>query len=301
MSQEPVFNPTDSLRFELELGFGPFSDDSFSRETVRKVKEVYGDRIDIFKSQGEGKPFTGSNTFGLFAVDEIARPMGARVAHPPESELLLALGKMHEPGTYRDLGAVLDFSGNNHGMALRLHERLAREHQDLDMFPAILTDLATRLDDGSPRGLTLQPSDSYAYGITPAKILAGDKGSFRKDDPGLTMEGLPSKLGEGERTIYIRELHIAKQKGRSADNLGLSRLYLGSNLALVADDDGLAYSYSGGRVVLVKNQGADMQHYARLVEYVASLGEAKRHYIALLEALQSRIGAEITAHQKNNL
>jgi hypothetical protein len=248
-------------------------------EVVRRIDEEYGERLHIFSSHERGKDLAGSNMFGIFAVDEQVRDMGARVARPEDSEFLLALDKMPErTGAYKDsgavldLGAVIDFSGKNHELALRLYHMLGNEQQDLDRFPAVLTDLITRLSHVGKYGLALEPSSKYPVQMRTAKILSGRKGTFRSDDSNLLVNGIPSQLGRGKRRLFTTE-----QKPTSLGNLGLSALYLGTYLDLIVKGDNLAppaSSGSFGQVLLVSSENP-MQD---LAVYGTRLASMQRRY-----------------------
>jgi hypothetical protein len=179
----PKFSPSKKLEYKMEFGTLD-NDGKFGTYAVNKIHEKYKGRLDIFKDQGKGKPYAGSSALGISAVDELAKGRGAKVMLPEESEFLLFWGKMPEKTTsYKDLGVVLDFTGNNHELAMHLYKRLLKEHRDFDLFPAILTGLVTRLNDEiGDYGLALETSDNYPYGLTTAKILAKPQGKFSKDD-----------------------------------------------------------------------------------------------------------------------
>ena len=243
------FSPSKKLEYKMEFDTLD-NDGKFGTYAVNKIHENYKGRLDIFEDQGKGKPYAGSSTLGIFAVDELARGE-AGVMLPEESEFLLFRNMMPEKTTtYKDLGVTMDFTGKNHELAVHLYNMLLGEHKDFDLFPAILTGLVTRLNDRiGDYGLALEKSDKYPYGLTTAKILARPKGNFSKDDPNLIIEGVPSKLQAGERT-----LHTSSQKEQSIDNLGLSRFVLFGGSVLDSYVDGLAPSDSDGRVVLVREE-----------------------------------------------
>jgi len=240
------FSPEGLIKFrtEVTLPYGFLnSQDPMGDKIASQIHVDYNGRLDIFNPGGENNRYTGSHTFGLFAVDERARPMGARVIHPNESEILIR--QFHPPGSH--LGVVLDFSGKNHNLAVRLYSMLQKEDRDLDRFPAILTDLSTVLCDDSKYSLALQPGKSYPYQMRTAKILADKSGNFNfeANDPNLIKEGFPSELGRGSRQLLPNP-----QEETSVDNLGLSGFYLNRFLYLGADDDFLLHSTSG-QIILV--------------------------------------------------
>jgi hypothetical protein len=278
MAKSAKFHPEGFIG----LSHGYLRDDPWGvgRGIVSKIHKDYGGRLDIFGHQGKGEHCTGSSTLGVFAVDERARAGGAKVMLPEEAQLLIEHGIITK-GTYEDLGVVLDFSGNNHDLALRLYDRLNKEDQELDRFPAILTGLVTVLHDNSTYGLALQPSESYPYQMRTAKILSEKGGNFEDNDTNLISEGLPSRLGKGQRTLYTRT-----QNKPSVDNLGLSGFYLHGGLGLLADHYDLANSDSGGRVILVGSESSK--------DYAALYAKLRKDYFSGLEQLRTDIDREIS-------
>lgn len=150
---------------------------------------------------------------------------------------------------YVDYGAVLDFSGNNHKLAVEVFRRLPRELREIDRLPAMML------------GYGLQNSDEGDYGVAPvylegtelrtAKILSQPFGKFNESDDGLVSSGLPLRLGEGKRTLYT-----AIQGEPSEDSLGISRFYLNGCRDLGSGGDGLSGSNSDGWVVFVAREAA---------------------------------------------
>ncbi|MEK6889503.1 MAG: hypothetical protein AABW80_05360 [Nanoarchaeota archaeon] len=143
---------------------------------------------------------------------------------------------------YVDLGVVLDFSGRHHEMAMDMFGQLPAQLRDVKKLPAVLVKYGLKNFDKGSYGLGLVYNPNTQVRHSP--ILAKPTGVFRNEDVSLET-GLPSKLGQGTRTLWT-----ASQGEANEDNLGLSRLCLSSSLDLYADNVGLAYSVEDGRVVL---------------------------------------------------
>lgn len=190
-----------------------------------------------------------SNSLIRPVIDEVLpRYRGIR---PEEMEATLREGDFLgiRGNHYVDYGVVLDFSGNNHELAVEVFRKLPKKLRDFDRLPAVMLDYG------------LENSEKGDYGVVPiyreetefrtAKILSQPTGRFSSDDKELIRTGLPSKLGVGERTLYI-----LPQSKPSKDSLGISRFGLDGYLNLNSSWCCLASSGSGGRVVSVVREAA---------------------------------------------
>ena len=230
----------------------------FLKDFNQLVKAEYNDNSHL-KVLGlndvEGVPtIVGSNTLVLPVVQRLVS--GKRIGRPEDLQRTLNDGDTLSirGNHYIDLGAVLDFTGRNHEIALDFWEQLQgrapegfgfvahRSVTNLDMLPALIVGYGLANFDKGKYNLRLVNNSNTQ--VRPAKILAGRNGNF--DDSVVSLEtGLPSKLGNGNRTLYT-----ASQKAQSLDNLGLSRLCLYRYLYSDSYNVYLSYSYDYGRVVL---------------------------------------------------
>ncbi len=234
--------------------YGLLRNDAFGREVQAEVNsELSGTPAEIKAGYfvGQNSPMRASNSFIIYAVGESARRVSGKygkqrvsVMLPEDYELEILAGKLPEKGlTYRDYGTVLDFTGRNHDLAVHLYEQLPKELQDLGRLPAVVLGLIPRKGDKGNFGLVLNWSE-YSQ-LRSAEILKKKTGTFDEKDSKLVVEGIPSILGAGNRTLYT-----STQQNPSLDNLGLSRLYLSGDLSICSGNDSLADSSSGGRVGL---------------------------------------------------
>lgn len=183
----------------------------------------------------------GSNTFVLPVVNSLVSP-ARRVGMPEDLQRTLNDGDTLDirGNHYIDLGAVLDFTGRNHDLAVDLYDQIPQIK--LASIPSVVVGFGIDNSNKGAWGLKLVYTANTQ--LRPAQILANGDGRFGDADVSLET-GLPSKLGTGNRNLWT-----AKQKAPSIDNLGLSGLYLVRNLNLGSNNGDLAGSYDYGRVVL---------------------------------------------------
>jgi hypothetical protein len=251
MTNLPEFKPehnADGLWFDL------LRHDDVGKYVMENLEKEFGSYLGVFESQGEARPLVGSSAFAHFAVDSLVRPMGARVAGPKDLQRILdyGVGKMPEPGVY-DAGVVFAFSNCNHQMALDIHENLEATSESirrLKCYPAILSEGLKVVLYGHHLALEIREDADYNQ-VVPVPVLGCRGDRFEKSDPGLRTGGIPSKVGEGQRMLYI-PLPVGKPRSPELlENLGITRLYLDANLDLHADHDDLAYNSPIGRTILV--------------------------------------------------
>lgn len=110
------------------------------------------------------------------------------------------------------------------------------EHVDRSK-PYLITGLIdVSLDDNFEYGLKVDFNEfSEVYNHN--SLVKG--GNFDSNDPGLINDGLPSRLGQGIRTLYIGDGDVC-------------RFIRNRNLDLIAGNDNLASSYDTGRMRLVE-------------------------------------------------
>ena len=191
----------------------------------------------------------GSNSWVRPVIDEVLPQY--RGMKPEEVETTLREGdSLSIKGNhYVDYGVVLDFSGNNHELAVEVFGKLPKELRDLDRLPAVMLDYG------------LVNSSKGSYGVAPVyregtelrteKILSQCTGNFDANDLELPKTGLPSKLGTGSRTLYL-----AGQGKPCKDSLGILSFYLSWDLYVNVYDDILANSGGSGWVVSVVREAA---------------------------------------------
>jgi len=228
--------------------------------------------------RGSNGQVTHSNLFRISAINSVAREYGARVIRPETSEVLFAQGKLPEAGSvYYDFGAVLDFSGKNHDVAVNFYNQLPQEARELDRLPVVVLELAPVKSAIGKYGLSFE---STAFtSLRTAKIISQGTGNFDGSDSELFRTGLPSKHSQGSRKIYT-----LTQNKPSLDNLGVVGLYLGSRSNLNCYDEYLANANQNGRVALESAEGAS-QNFA---EYALNTRIEQ-------EVLEAKLGQETTA------
>ena len=185
----------------------------------------------------------GSNTLVLPVVQRVFS--NYRVGRPEDIQKTLNDGDTLsiKGNNYVDMGFALDFTGRHHAMALDFYNQLPPELQKLESFPSVVIGYGLKNLENTSYGLgfTYTPESTQ---VRPASILSQKTGTFRNEDVSLET-GLPSKIGEGTRTIFT-----STQREHSIDNLGISWFCLDSSLSVGADGDSLAGSGDVGRVVL---------------------------------------------------
>ena len=233
---------------EILEKFNGIIDSKYKRNPKLKVlnlREIEGRKI-----------LTGSSPLITPIINSIVSP-GYRTARPEEVETTLQGGDpVRIRGNYYvNYGLVLDFSGSNHDLAIKLFKQLPKEIRDFDRLPALMI------------GYGLRNSDKGNYGVAPvyqegtelrtAKIFVQPSGNFDAKDAELICSGLPFKFGDG-----TRRLHNSIQREPSKDSLGISGFDLGY-LDLCSDNEHLACSYGRGSVVLVRDEAVRAEKRAK--------------------------------------
>lgn len=208
-----------------EISYRQFANDELGKEIVARINEKYrGTAAEIPQRDIRRKKIAGSNSYRLFAMDETVRALGWHAMLPEEAQLLIKQKLPEKKKADYDLGLVLDFSGQNHGLALKLWGALPKELKDIDRLPAVAL------------GLQLRKSEDeliFTYGessqLRTAKILFFEEDGqmpFLADDEELFRTGLPSKIADWEKKDIDLFLYNVAQKEPSLENLGLSRFDL---------------------------------------------------------------------------
>ena len=269
----------------MEAPYRQLANDELGKEIVARVNEEFkGTPAEIPETDIRGNKIVGSNPYRLFAMDSEARDLGWRAMLSEESELLLAQNRLPEQGqTYYHLGLVLNFSGQNHDLALRLWGTLPQELREFGGLPAVALALQLRKKDDSLL---------FTYGeksqLRTAKILYSNETAgknFSSRDKELMRTGLPSEFTEGGD----RRLYLVAQRKPSLKNLGLLGLYLGRDLLLGSDDGDLTYSGEVGRGGLVRCGATrdDFQNYI-----MQEIGREHKTEISKLKEQRTRLAGK---------
>lgn len=194
----------------------------------------------------------GSNSFAVVLANQILRQEGLRTANQADLEKVLRLGVLPLRGTYEDTGLVLrseedgDYSKNTllaRDLAKQVKERgIELSPKNPVMIPLTGLELENADNDYNLKFRLREDAEIYN-----APILNEKNGNFSSEDiDGKT--GLPTKLGEGNRTLYTR-------------GSGLSGLGLYYGLGLFSDGGSLGSSYGGvGRVVVVSGEATSPEN-----------------------------------------
>ena len=187
---------------------------AFLEEFNARAEELYGDAGEKVKVLNyNGNTLTGSNPFAVVHVNRVMRPQGILTATPADLEAF----RSNLRGTYKDSALVLRSAGDsyepNDYIARHLSEQLRGSlKRQIGKVPIVIPLVGLNLvrDAKSSYGLSFRLRD----GAQPYKapILAESNSTFRSEDVNAKT-GLPTKLGNGDRTLYTRQE-------------GLSRLYL---------------------------------------------------------------------------
>ena len=222
--------------------------DEAGREAVKKVLTDYKDTkaalvtLDI-KSQG---PVRGSNIYFRNAVVNAYRQITGENVHPinaRESEIALANDTLTDPtSTYEDLGLIVyPKEGVNPNLWENLREQVKSDFPNVKLSkPFVITGLMNVVKNSTyENGLGLNADElTEVYNVP---ILNRKTGKFDSSDKGLHKTGFPSKLGRGNRTLYVD------------NNNGVFGFYRYGNLSLNARGENLAGSNVNGRVNVVRN------------------------------------------------
>ncbi len=273
--QEP-----ESLDFLRANGFGNTIVDLVSNDYLDVGRDLFSN---VFRLQGAGLPYRGSNIFGNFAADQRVRGISqdrVGVPLPEEIEAAIADGLMpaefYSGDTFEirhlDVGLALDFSRANHDLAIDLLKRMRGNGRmrpwNVDTrYPSLVTGLRVmhvRPDDNLGTdiyGLAFAPYDrgrQFRTAVRHADILqalGSREGTFyfAGGDPGLLSMGLPSEFSQA-RGSYTRTLTVQGGRGSgeaSEDNLGLryvardrDNFVIGVNLSDIFEDGGILLSGS---------------------------------------------------------
>src|SRR3989344_888498 len=186
---------------------------------------------------------TGSSDFAVVLMNTILNEEGLRTPFQSDLEKALKLNALNLNGTYEDTALILRNEKNpNSYLAKHLMKQInamTRKANTSIMISLNQLDLVN--DQTSEYGLAFKLKEDAK--VIYAPILNKKTGNFSSEDMD-EKTGLPTKLGNGKRTLYTMQD-------------GLSRLCLCGGLDLNARYDDLADSYSGGRVVVVSGEATE--------------------------------------------
>ncbi len=202
-----------------------------------RVEEDYSNNSNLNVLTYEKKIVKGSNSFAVCLVNGILREEGLRTATQSDLEKILKIKALNLRRTYEDTGLVLrdDMEPNSY-LAKDLLKQLGKTELPV-MIP--LYGLELSVDDNSPHGLAFKVTEHTKKIHAP--ILNENSAYFSSED--IDENGLPKRLGKGNRCFHTRET-------------GLSRVYLDSILNFGSRSDHLESSYLDGRVVVVSGENA---------------------------------------------
>ncbi|MEK6918115.1 MAG: hypothetical protein AABW51_04160 [Nanoarchaeota archaeon] len=211
----------------------------------------------------------GSNPFYGVAVQN-RLPSNYRVASQADVESAMGVGVFDFRGTYEDTGLVLRTEGEPNSYLAR-HLMTQVKGRGFNKMPVMipLNGLELVEDKNSNHGLSFKLKENAEVIYAP---ILNKGGNFSNEDIDAKT-GLPSKLGNGNRTLYTRDS-------------GLSRLCLGGILNLGSYDDYLANSNDSSRVVLVSTGEAGSQNF--LNERLAELQTEEDARIAEIKSLYAQ-------------
>ena len=231
----------------LQVDFGK----AFLKEYQGRTKADYDGNSNLNVLAYRDNVVKGSNPFAVVLANQILRQNRLRTANQADLERALKVSALSSRETYEDTGLVLrteDDKDNskNTSMAKDLASQLkARGIKFSPKNPTVipLTGLELQTTQGNDYGLTFRlREDAQIY---EAPILS-EGGQFNSEDID-EKTGLPKKLGQGSRNLYVRDS-------------GLSRLDLLDDLDLNSDDWDLDISYDYGRVVVVSGEATSPEN-----------------------------------------
>ena len=218
----------------LEGDFGK----AFLEEYNGRVKSDYNDSSALKVLSYDNNIVKGSNPFAVVLANQILRQEGLRTASQADLEKVISTNAFNLKGTYEDTGLVLrSMEEPNKYLAENLAKQIkARGKKIRTPIMFSLNGLEVVNDSNSPQGLAFKITDETE--LIYALILDGKNNgkSFSQTDK----YGLPSKLGEGSRTLYTREN-------------GLDGFYLCRYSDVDSSNGNLASSNDNGLVVAVAN------------------------------------------------
>ena len=277
--------------FSPQIGFlgGDFGK-AFLEEYLGRTKVDYeGNRVLNILKYDNGI-IKGSNPFAVVLANQILRQNGLRTATHADLERALKVSALSLRGTYEDTGLVLiseedrDHSTNTY-LAKDLAKQVkARGIKFSPKNPAVipLTGLELQTTQDNDYVLTFKlREDAEVY---EAPILSED-GQFNSEDID-EKTGLPRKLGQGSRTLYVIDS-------------GLSRLCLNGDLDLYSYSRYLDNSGDDGRVVVVSGEATSPKNLqAELIERINTQYKAQLDDLNARRAEAERAVQEIMSRKK---
>jgi hypothetical protein len=220
------------------------------KDSLRLLKEKYTNTpiilstIDFNSKQG---PVKGCNFFYKASMSSIARELSKEDLIPMTqkiSELFINKNKLEDiNNTYEDSGfTIYPKEGSSPILWKHLREQTKTYCPNINLDkPFVIEGLVDiSKDDKFEYGLKVDFNKCGLTIVTQVPILSKGDGIFSSEDRELQKTGFPSKLGQGNRTLYTA-------------NNGVRGFYRSGYLNLGARNDNLADSNDTGRVHFAKN------------------------------------------------
>lgn len=236
--------------FLLEGGFGK----QFLEEYDGRIKD-YKDNPNLKVLNYNSNIVKGSNPFAVVLANQILNQENLRTATQADLEKAVKIQALDLKETYQDTGLVLrsvqDTYTKNTPISRDLANQLKeREIQFSPENPVVIPLNGLRLKNADNEyGLSFNiKDDAEIYNAPILNSVDDSKFSSKNINP---QTGLPTKVGQGNRTIWTRDS-------------GLSRLCLYGGLNADSDYRGLNFSASGGSVVVVGDEAARVEGSLKL-------------------------------------
>ena len=231
---------------------GTLFHDEIGREVIKKIQTDYrGTVVDIPTLTGSGEgPLKGSRPIYRFLVGKTIHDFleGQNISPHTlaQGEIALRNWSSHydeNPNSFfEDYGLVVfPIEGNNPNLWKHLRDQVGANFKGVDVkLPFVVEGIPSKLNIGSSHDSSRIDLGELTMVYNHHSLDKPGAYKFSSDDSGLVERGLPNKLGNGDRTLYVGES-------------GVGRLYRYGNLNLYARLDNLDDSYGYCRVHYAKN------------------------------------------------
>lgn len=236
----PEFNGKPLIDIPKSIPTANFLEGDFGKAVLEeykgRVKSDYNSNHFLNVLSYDDGVVKGSNDFAVVLINYILNQEGLKTASQSDLEKIIKLNALDLPGFYEDSALVLRNTDNpNKYLAGNLMKQIKKRNKKQKMPVMIpLTEFQLTNDSNSDYGLAFKLKENAE--IIYAPILNKEYGNFHSKDIN-EKTGLPKKLGNGNRTLYI-------------GNSGLCGFYLYWDLILDSGYDLLSGSNSDGRVVI---------------------------------------------------
>ncbi|MBS3074212.1 hypothetical protein J4447_02025 [Candidatus Pacearchaeota archaeon] len=261
----------------LEIGF------PIARFLSEEEHGAYEDKCGGFGEKGRKSldiSRRGSNLFKVFLLNQ----MGIKTTSIQDLDSIAFGNPDFLRGTYEDAPAVAlrsngDYYSPNDGIAKGLAKLAGRTE-----FPdtAVIEGLKVVDDDNSYYGLSLNAGDSFRVFEAPDFNNSNDGRRFKRINPDYSIDF----DDEGRKKLHTRDV-------------GLSGVYLYSDLDLNSGDDGLANSDDSGRVLVVSAGGASHEKIDLLISDLKAERDRQRAGVDKKYDDALKAGLEIMKGKRN--